>query len=101
MITTLLLPLALIPAAFAAPAEPIAKRAVAPIYSGAAVSGRTYDYVIAGGGLAGVVLASRLTEDAGRTVLVIEAGYDEEGRQDVTGGFFLLYGMIVWAHKST
>ncbi|KAJ9110960.1 hypothetical protein QFC20_002726 [Naganishia adeliensis] len=54
------------------------------IYSGASVNGQTYDYVIAGGGLAGMVLAGRLSEDANRRVLVIEAGYDEESRSTVT-----------------
>ncbi|KAH8918550.1 GMC oxidoreductase [Atractiella rhizophila] len=34
----------------------------------------SYDYVICGGGLAGLVLGSRLSEDADRSVLVIEAG---------------------------
>lgn len=34
----------------------------------------TYDYIICGGGTAGLCLAARLSEDANTTVLVIEAG---------------------------
>ncbi|GLU32951.1 GMC family oxidoreductase N-terminal domain-containing protein [Trinickia caryophylli] len=35
-----------------------------------------YDYLILGGGSAGCVLAARLTEDAGKTVCLVEAGRD-------------------------
>jgi hypothetical protein len=83
----MLITLAVIVLPFAIAAPHTAKRAIAPIYDGSAINGKTYDYVIAGGGLAGVVLASRLSEDAGRSVLVIEAGYDEEGRAGVNGEY--------------
>ncbi|KAM7205373.1 putative GMC oxidoreductase [Naviculisporaceae sp. PSN 640] len=36
--------------------------------------GKTYDYVIVGGGTSGLVVANRLTEDRRTTVLVIERG---------------------------
>ncbi|KAJ3556843.1 hypothetical protein NM688_g1798 [Phlebia brevispora] len=38
------------------------------------VADQWFDYVIVGGGTAGLTLAARLTEDAERSVLVIEAG---------------------------
>lgn len=41
-----------------------------------AFCGITYDYVIAGGGTAGLTLAARLTENPKVSVAVIEAGED-------------------------
>ncbi|KAI7284120.1 GMC oxidoreductase [Hortaea werneckii] len=41
-----------------------------------AVADKSFDYVICGGGLTGLTVASRLSEDPNIAVLVIEAGYD-------------------------
>jgi len=43
------------------------------------------DYVIIGGGTAGLVLANRLSEDTSVTVTVIESGADERRNPNVTG----------------
>ncbi|RGP37436.1 GMC family oxidoreductase [Pseudotabrizicola alkalilacus] len=40
-------------------------------------TGKTYDYVICGGGSAGCVLAARLSEDETATVLLIEGGHGD------------------------
>ena len=65
-------------------ATPIRRQGITSITNGSSVNGKTFDYIIAGGGTSGVVLARRLTEDAGRTVLIIEAGSDQEDNSGVT-----------------
>lgn len=42
--------------------------------AGDAYNGDTFDYVVVGGGTSGLVVASRLSEDPGVTVAIIEAG---------------------------
>lgn len=41
------------------------------------MSAKAYDFIIIGGGTAGLVLASRLSEDTSLSILVIEAGDDQ------------------------
>ncbi|THH19125.1 hypothetical protein EW146_g1976 [Bondarzewia mesenterica] len=66
----------------------------------------TYDFVIAGGGTAGLVLASRLSEDSNTTVLVLEAGQsgdDALSTIDIPGNTYyqsLLNTDYDWAYKT-
>ncbi|GAA6053831.1 hypothetical protein JCM3770_004740 [Rhodotorula araucariae] len=48
----------------------------------AQLAGQTFDYVVVGGGTAGLVIASRLSENSSLTVAVIEAGTDGADVQD-------------------
>ncbi|KAJ7464159.1 alcohol oxidase [Mycena latifolia] len=48
-----------------------------------ALSTPVYDYVVVGGGTAGLTVANRLTEDKDVTVAVLEAGFNAEGLPEV------------------
>ncbi|XP_033357633.1 glucose dehydrogenase [FAD, quinone]-like [Bombus vosnesenskii] len=58
------------------------------------VSEREFDFVIAGGGTAGTILAHRLTEVMDWKVLLIEAGEDPNPITDVPGLFVTLPGQV-------
>ncbi|RYP43698.1 hypothetical protein DL768_009766 [Monosporascus sp. mg162] len=48
------------------------------------VSATEYDFIIAGGGVSGLTVADRLTEDPSINVLVVEAGPFDDGEEGVT-----------------
>lgn len=67
------------------------------------VSGATFDYVIAGAGTAGLVVANRLSEDAAIQVAVIEPGDDVRdypGVMDPDANGSVFNASIDWAYPS-
>lgn len=67
-------------------------------------AGISADFLVVGGGLSGLVVASRLSEDANARVVVIEAGSDRRGdpRIDTPGLMTTLYDdpAYDWMHMT-
>ncbi|KAI0413512.1 oxidoreductase [Xylaria grammica] len=67
------------------------------------MSAESFDFIIVGGGTAGIALASRLSEAAHQTVLVLEAGvdYSDDPRVKIPSFYMALFGTgLDWGFKT-
>jgi choline dehydrogenase-like flavoprotein len=67
-------------------------------------SSQTYDYIIIGGGTAGLTLANRLSENPSVSTLVIEPGESQLNNPNVTDISRLAYtydSPLDWAYETT
>ena len=61
-----------------------------------------YNYIVVGGGSAGCVVASRLSEDPNNVVLLLDAGGDGTYLSDIPGAVGVLYNnpKLDWSYKT-
>jgi hypothetical protein len=75
---TSLISLALLALAASSSAFPNLEKRISGVKtSPTGIDGQTFDYIVVGGGLAGMTVAARLAENPAMTVLIIEAGADD------------------------